>query len=437
MDIKFIFLAIVFLGTHFLIATSEPVEDKQSLLDFIKNINHSRSLNWEGNSSACRNWTGVTCNHDKSRVIALRLPGIGLHGPIPSNTLSRLSAIQILNLRSNGISGPFPSDFLELENLTYLYLEFNNFSGLLPSNFSSWKNLLVVDFSNNGFNSSIPSSFSNLTRLSALNLANNSLSGEIPDINLPSLQLLDLSNNNLSGTVPQSLQRFPHYAFLGNHLFPENSLSPLPQALPPDTQPSKKPSKLSQPVILGIIIGGCVLAFAVLAMLLILCYSKRGKENGVLAKSEKKEKTVKKAVSGIQEGSSSLIFFEGRDLAFDLEDLLRASAEVLGKGTYGTTYKAALEDATTVVVKRLKESSIVRREFEQQMDLVGSIGHENVAALRAYYYSKDEKLMVYDYFNQGSVSAMLHGMLYITHSLFLFSLCLLIYITSVLLTLKA
>ena len=107
-----------------------------------------------------------------------------------------------------------------------------------------------------------------------------------------------------------------------------------------------------------------------------------------------------------------IICFEGPNLAFDLEDLLRASAEVLGKGTFGTTYKAALEDATTVIVKRLlKEVGVTKRDFEQQMEVVGSIRHENIAALRAYYYSKDEKLMVYDYFSQGNVSTMLHGML--------------------------
>jgi hypothetical protein len=64
-----------------------------------------------------------------------------------------------------------------------------------------------------------------------------------------------------------------------------------------------------------------------------------------------------------------------------------------------------------VVVKRLKEVSVGKRDFEQQMEVVGSIRHENVVELKAYYYSKDEKLMVYDYFSQGSVASMLHGML--------------------------
>uniref|UniRef100_A0A0A9F7B4 Protein kinase domain-containing protein n=1 Tax=Arundo donax TaxID=35708 RepID=A0A0A9F7B4_ARUDO len=43
------------------------------------------------------------------------------------------------------------------------------------------------------------------------------------------------------------------------------------------------------------------------------------------------------------------------------------------------------------------------------MELVGRIRHDNVVELRAYYYSKDEKLLVYDYYSRGSVSNMLHG----------------------------
>ena len=44
------------------------------------------------------------------------------------------------------------------------------------------------------------------------------------------------------------------------------------------------------------------------------------------------------------------------------------------------------------------------------MEVVGNLKHENVVELKGYYYSKDEKLMVYDYYTQGSLSALLHGM---------------------------
>lgn len=407
---KFILLAIFLLETVSLLVNSEPVEDKQALLDFVQNIFHGRPINWDANSSVCSNWTGVTCDADNLRVIAVRLPGFGFLGPIPSNTLSRLSALEVLSLRSNAISGPIPSDFSNLGNLTALYLQSNDFVGPLPLDFTVWNNLAIINLSNNGFNGSIPSSIGNLTHLTALYLANNSLSGEIPNLNLPTLQAIDLSNNDLTGTVPRSLQRFPSWAFLGNNLTTDNPVPPLPPT-GAQPQPSNKSSKLSESAILGIVIGCSALGFGLIAILMVVCYSGKEGDNGVAAKPKKKEGPVKKAVSRNQDASESLVFFEGCSHAFDLEDLLRASAEVLGKGTFGTTYKASLEDTMTVVVKRLKEVSVAKREFEQEMEVVAKIRHQNVAALKAYYYSKDEKLMVYDYFSQGSISSLLHGML--------------------------
>ncbi|CAH1439038.1 unnamed protein product [Lactuca virosa] len=397
--------AIFLFGATVSMVTGEPLEDKQVLLNFIQSISHSREINWEMSSSACVNWTGITCNHDESRIIAVRLPAFSLHGPIPPDTLSQLSDLQILSLRSNGLTGPLPPDFSNLTNLTALYLQSNGLYGPLPVNFSNWNNLSILDLSNNGFNGSISPSISNLSHLTALNLANNSFSGEIPNLSIPSLQALDLSNNNLTGPVPQSLERFPSSSFVGNDLSPLNSPPPV---LSPAAQPSsKKSSKLGEPAILGIAIGGCALAFVLLALIMILRYSNKKEVSG---RPEKEEK-VTKLRSGSQNvnGNGTLVFFEGSSLAFDLEDLFRASAEVLGKGTFGTTYKAALEDANTVAVKRLKEVAAAKRDFEVQMEVVGNIRHENVVPLRAYYYSKDEKLMVYDYYDQGSVSSMLHA----------------------------
>ncbi|CAI0546354.1 unnamed protein product [Linum tenue] len=408
------------------VTKSEPYEDKEALLDFIRNIHYSHSPNWDTNFPACFLWTGVTCNSDNSRVVALRLPGMGLRGSIPSNTLSRLSSLQILSLRSNAISGDFPSDFSNLRNLTSLYLQSNNFTGSLPSDFSVWNNLTVLDLSGNRFEGSIPPSISKLNYLTSLNLSNNSLTGEIPDINIPSLQQINLTNNHLTGILPNSLMRYPSSAFSGNELSSQIAIPPATSAETPIPQPVRKSGrKLTEPAILGIVLGSCVLAFAAIALLMICSYSSTRKENkndgglptttiSTAAKSKDKGepalKLKKKDGGGGDSKNNRLVFFEGCSLAFDLEDLLRASAEVLGKGSYGTTYKAALEDATTtVVVKRLKEVGVGKKEFEGQMEVVGGISHENVCALRAYYYSKDEKLMVYDFYDRGSVSVLLHG----------------------------
>ncbi|KAK9114828.1 hypothetical protein Syun_021625 [Stephania yunnanensis] len=102
-------------------------------------------------------------------------------------------------------------------------------------------------------------------------------------------------------------------------------------------------------------------------------------------------------------------FLDAGIYSFDLEDLLRASAEVLGKGSVGTSYKAVLEEGTTVVVKRLKDVVVTKREFEVQMEGLRKVNHENIVPLRAFYYSKDEKLLVYDFMPAGSLSALLHA----------------------------
>ncbi|XP_048230991.1 probable inactive receptor kinase At4g23740 [Ricinus communis] len=412
MEAKYIFSSIVFVGLALFLVNADPVEDKQALLDFVNKLHHSRLLNWNESSPVCSNWTGVTCSKDGSRVIALRLPGVGFQGPIPSNTISRLSALQVLSLRSNLISGEFPSDFFNLKNLSFLYLQYNNLSGSLPVDFSVWSNLTIINLSNNRFNGSIPLSLSNLTHLAALNLANNSLSGEIPDFTSPNLQVLNLSNNNLTGGVPKSLRRFPNSVFSGNNISFPNSAPHASPVFPPSTvsdHKSKNARGLGEKALLGIIVAACVLGLVAFSFLIIVCCSRKKGQDEFSSKLQKGEMSPEKVVSRTQDANNRLVFFEGCNYAFDLEDLLRASAEVLGKGTFGMAYKAILEDATTVVVKRLKEVSVGKRDFEQQMEIVGSIKHENVVELRAYYYSKDEKLMVYDYYTQGSVSSILHG----------------------------
>ncbi|CAA3001693.1 probable inactive receptor kinase RLK902 [Olea europaea var. sylvestris] len=117
---------------------------------------------------------------------------------------------------------------------------------------------------------------------------------------------------------------------------------------------------------------------------------------------QKKEKSVEKELS-------ELVFVQGFSLVFDLEDMLRSTAHFLGKGTFGRAYMAAMDNGITVVLKRLNVINISEKKFRQQMEVIGNVRHENVCALKAYYFSKDEKLMVYDHYSNGSVSEMLHG----------------------------
>ncbi|KAI8573547.1 hypothetical protein RHMOL_Rhmol01G0286000 [Rhododendron molle] len=109
---------------------------------------------------------------------------------------------------------------------------------------------------------------------------------------------------------------------------------------------------------------------------------------------------------------TELVFFDGSPYSFylHLEDLFRAEHEVLDGGSYGAAYNVMLEDGSTLVVKGLREVVVGKKEFEHQMEIIGSVGqHPNVLPLHAYYYSKDEKLLVSDYIQGANLYALLHG----------------------------
>ncbi|KAM0869218.1 hypothetical protein ACQ4PT_040814 [Festuca glaucescens] len=152
-------------------------------------------------------------------------PGARPLGPVQRRTLGHLTALQVLSLRANNLSGAFPDEFLALEGLTGLHLQANAFSGdvhgaTVHHGFARLRSLQVLDlsFSFNGFNGSMPGELSNLAQLLALNLSNNSLSVRVPDLSLPAFQFLNLSNNHFDGPVPKSLPRFPDTAFAGKSM---------------------------------------------------------------------------------------------------------------------------------------------------------------------------------------------------------------------------
>eukprot|EP00252_Welwitschia_mirabilis_P000156 TRINITY_DN10117_c0_g1_i2.p1 TRINITY_DN10117_c0_g1~~TRINITY_DN10117_c0_g1_i2.p1 ORF type:complete len:670 (+),score=-41.47 TRINITY_DN10117_c0_g1_i2:533-2542(+) len=438
-------------GVLLLSAAAQSDSDKEALLDFLQGMKVSprRRLNWNGNSSVCDNWIGVTCNDRGHRVVAVRLPGVGLYGPIPNGTLGRLTELKVLSLRSNMIMGSIPSDFSKLTKLSLLNLQHNLLSGPLPpaKTWIAWANsLTVLDVSHNRLNGTLPTSISNLTQLTTLYLQNNSLTGNLSALaQVPTtLKIFSVANNSLSGAIPASLAKFGRGAFEGNSGLcgkPLTSCPPttIPSSPAPSMPPSEKPppqpnrasknnnNKLSIGAIAAIAVGGTTLAFLLIVVAVLCLAARRDKAGAAGVEKPRKEEKDKSAAAGAAGGGgkeseyymrtsvqqeaekNKLVFFEGCVYAFDLEDLLRASAEVLGKGSVGTTYKAVLEDGTSVVVKRLKEVVASKREFEQHMHMVAKIRHPHVLPLRAFYFSKDEKLLVYDYFPNGSLSSHLHG----------------------------
>lgn len=409
------------------LVSADLASDEEALLNFAASVPHPPKLNWNKNFSLCSSWIGITCDDSNptSRVVAVRLPGVGLYGSIPPATLGKLDALKVLSLRSNSLFGTLPSDILSLPSLQYLYLQHNNFSGELTNSLPSIsKQLVVLDLSYNSLSGNIPSGIRNLSQITVLYLQNNSFDGPIDSLDLPSVKVVNLSYNNLSGPIPEHFKGSPENSFIGNSLLCGPPLIPcsggaispssnLPRPLTENLHPVRR--RQSKAYIIAIIVG-CSVAVLFLGIVFLVCLVKRTKkeEGGEGRRTQIGGVNSKKPQdfgSGVQDPEKNkLFFFERCNHNFDLEDLLKASAEVLGKGSFGTAYKAVLEDTTAVVVKRLREVVASKKEFEQQMEVVGKINqHSNFVPLLAYYYSKDEKLLVYKYMTKGSLFGIMHG----------------------------
>ncbi|XP_075479786.1 putative inactive receptor kinase At1g48480 [Primulina tabacum] len=445
-------LFLLFLFFSFTVS-SDLSTDRAALLAFRSAVG-GRTLLWNSTFTTPCNWPGVLC--ENNRVTILRLPGSSLIGSIPPNTLSGLTLLRTLSLRLNHLSGPLPSDLSQLSQLRNIYLQGNQFSGPVPEFLFSLRALVRLNLASNNFSGQIPSGFNNLTRLRTLYLEDNEFSGVLPDIDIPFLAQFNVSFNNLNGSVPKGLVGKPKDAFLGTLLCgkpldnacDENG-GKVPAASPEENGNGSGNSgnggkkKLSGGAIAGIVIGSVVGFILLLFIVLFLCMKRSGKkarsvdlaaiknqendsgrkpveaENGGMGDGFSVASAAAAAMSANGNGravngadmaaAKKLVFFGNGSRMFDLEELLRASAEVLGKGTFGTSYKAVLEVGTAMAVKRLKDVTTSEKEFKERIDGVGAMEHDNLVPLRAYYYSREEKLLVYDFMQMGSLSALLHG----------------------------
>ncbi|KAL2553949.1 putative inactive receptor kinase [Forsythia ovata] len=414
-------------------ATTPNITSDRAALLALRSAVGGRVLLWNLSSPTPCSWSGVICSPNNSSVTELHFPGMGLSGTLPANTISNLTNLTTLSLRYNALSGPLPADlFTSLSVLRNLYLQHNFFSGQIPDSLFSITSLVRVNLAENNFTGPISSSFNKLIRLGTLYLQENHFSGSIPDLNLPSLVQFNVTNNNLTGEIPKGLSGKSKSSFLGNAL--------CGRPLDNSCGNEKHKKKLSGAAIAGIIIGAVLGFFLILLLIFCLCRklgrkgagskNKTGVEGygvgvpreksvesgetdgaasnvaAVVGAKEKEKGEANVVGGGVKKG---LVFVGKKDLKFDLDDLLKASAEVLGKGTFGTAYKAVLETGMAVVVKRLRDVNLGEKEFGEKMEEVGRMDHENLVPLRAYHYHRDEKLLVYDYLPMGSLSALLHG----------------------------
>lgn len=388
-------------------------------------------------------WAGVTCvDGGGGRVAGVELANLSLAGYLPSE-LSLLSELETLSLPSNRLSGQIPVAISALQKLTTLDLAHNFLSGQIPAGIGRLASLSRLDLSSNQLNGTLPPSIAGLPRLSGvLNLSYNHFVGGIPPEfgGIPVAVSLDLRGNDLAGEIPQvgSLVNQGPTAFDDNPRlcgFPlkiecagESEEPRIPQSNPgmnpgAAAQVGRPPKRRSSPTvpILAVIVVAAIVAG------LVLQWQCRRRCAATTRDEEKesstKEKSAAVTLAGTEErrggGEEGELFVAVDDgFGMELEELLRASAYVVGKSRGGIVYRVVPGRGTAVAVRRLSEPDDGdgtesgwrrRRAFEAEAAAIGRARHPNVARLRAYYYAPDEKLLIYDYLGNGSLHSALHG----------------------------
>ncbi|RWW74308.1 hypothetical protein BHE74_00017753 [Ensete ventricosum] len=310
-----------------------------------------------------------------------------LSGSIPLE-IGELLYLQSLDLSSNLFSGSMPRSLVQCKRLKALVLSHNNFTSSLPLGFgSSLVGLEKLDLSYNGLSGPIPGDIGNLPNLQGtLDLSHNRFSGFIPPSlgNLPEKVFIDLTYNNLSGPIPQNgaLKSRGPMAYVGN---PDLCGTPLQNPCPSDVLSPKEDDThsgrsssegLSNAAVIAIVVSD-VLGIGLIALLFYYFYRKaiaslKTKEEG--ERSDKGLKGRKECMCFTKESdalSENIEQYElvplDKHVTFDLDELLKGSAFVLGKSEIGIVYRVVLNNGLALAVRRLGEGGLQRfKEFQTE-----------------------------------------------------------------------
>ncbi|KAJ7973681.1 Receptor-like protein kinase [Quillaja saponaria] len=415
-----VILIVILLLLFYVVGSSASgASESEALLKFKDSLENNKDLSgsWNNETTPCSsekaNWVGVICFAGK--VWGVKLEKMGLKGVIDVESLKDLSNLRTISFMDNSFEGSLP-DLSKLASLKSIYLSNNRFSGEIPpQTFQGMQWLKKIYLARNQFTGAIPSSLTSLPKLLELRLEGNQFIGRIPDFQQKTLQSINVSNNKLEGEIPASLSKMPVTSFSGNEGL---CGGPLNQC---ESESTKKPSVVSI-VVVAIVVGVALVIIGIVIFILNRRnqpaassvedppISSFQKKSGIKEADEVSQTSEKSSASKKGENMKLSFVREDRPESFNLQDLLTASAEILGSGYFSSSYKAALLSGPVMVVKRFKQmNNVGREEFHEHMRRLGRLRHSNLLPLVAYYYRREEKLFVTDYIEKGSLAVRLHG----------------------------
>ena len=132
----------------------------------------------------------------------------------PFSSVTPLTGLHTLWLDNNLFTGPLATQVQDLQQLTHLRLQYNLLSQELPASLGNCTSLQLLELEGNQFTSEIPPMLGQLTSLVVLKLAENHFTGTVPYLgNLGLVEDFVLRGNAFIGGLSFGLERFQYLEF--------------------------------------------------------------------------------------------------------------------------------------------------------------------------------------------------------------------------------
>ncbi|GMP59434.1 hypothetical protein CsSME_00022716 [Camellia sinensis var. sinensis] len=297
--------------------------------------------------------------------------------------------------------------------------------------------IIVVNFQKMGLSGMISPNFSSITSLQRLILANNNLTGTIPNelTTLPNLRELDVSNNRLYGNIP-SFQGNVLVKTDGSPDIGKDSVSPLPGTPSVSgTKTSGSSGNKLTGVVVGLVISCICAVLAVGVSVFGICRAKQKHSwmvqspNAMVLRphhSGSDHDDVKITITDLDltggttgetyshdsRGPSDIRVIEARNMVISIQVLKTVTnnfseENILGREGFGKVYKGVFNDGTKIAVKRMESGVVSDKgldEFNSEIAVLTKVRHRHLVSLLGYCLDGNERLLVYEYMPQGTLS---------------------------------
>lgn len=276
--------------------------------------------------------------------------------------------------------------------------------------------IIGLNLSSRQLTGSLPHNITRLAYLEYLNLSNNDFSGGIPEFPTSSMLVsMDLSHNDLTGSIPESLASLPSLKTLyyGCNPWLEKELPPSFNSLGLTTDKgecdSPESTNLTHRIVIGSVACGSFLVTVAVGVMFVCFYRHRFAQS----RFDGKPHLITENLVFSLPSTDDVIMKSISIQVFTLQSIEIATQKyktLIGEGGFGPVFRGTLPDGEEVAVKvRSATSTQGTKEFENELNLLSAIQHQNLVPLLGYCCENDQQILVYPFMSNGSLQDRLYG----------------------------